>query len=342
MNLGRMMRAVVQDGYGPAERLAVREIPVPMPAADEVLVRVRAASVHADVWHAVTGIPFILRLMGSGVVRPRQPVPGTDLSGVVESVGSSVTRFSVGDEVFGETLRGLQWCNGGAYAEYAAVPASGLALKPPGVSFEHAAAVPTSGLIALFNLRNIGRLAPGHRVLVNGAGGGVGTLAVQIARALGGNVTAVDDSTKQDLLRRLGADRVIDYGQEDFTLGPDRYDLIFDIPGNHGFLGCRKALSPSGRWVLIGHDGYGRAGRRAVGVIPYMFMMLGRSVFIRQLPRPDFSTPDKTADLALLAELLAGGKLTPVVDEVYPLDQVPAAMLRMQAGRVKGKLVIAI
>ncbi len=336
------MRAIVQDVYGPADVLHLRDMPVPAIADDEVLLRVRAASLHADVWHATTGLPYILRLMGSGFRRPVQSVPGTDAAGIVEAVGRNVTRFSPGDEVFGESLRGHQWRNGGTFAEYAAVPESGLARKPANIPFEQAAAVPTSALIALMNLRAIGRLQPGQRVLINGAGGGVGSVAVQLAQALGGSVTAVDATDKQDLLRALGADHVIDYTRDDFTRGPDRYDLIFDIPGNHGFLGCRRALTPTGRWVLIGHDDYGRKMRRWTGLIPYMMVMMTLSVVVKQLPRPDFSEPDKAADMELFRSLLEQGRLTPVVDSLYPLERVPDAMRRMQAGGVKGKIVITM
>ena len=204
------MRAIVQETYGALDALSLGEIPRPDPAEDEVLIRVRAASVHPDVWHVVAGRPAVLRLMGSGVRRPKDKVPGTDVAGVIESVGAAVTRFRPGDEVFAETIRGVQWRNGGAYAEYATAPEEGVALKPPDVSFEEAAAVPTAGLIALNNLPQ-SRVLPGHRVLVNGAAGGVGAIAVQLAKAYGAHVTGVDHTRKLALVRSLGADRVIDY-----------------------------------------------------------------------------------------------------------------------------------
>ena len=240
------MKAIVQHRYGSVDDLALSEVPRPEPAADEVLVRVRAASVHPDVWHVVAGRPAVLRLMGSGVRRPRERVPGTDVAGVVESVGSAVTRFEPGDEVFGETIRGVQWRNGGAFAEYATAPEEGLALKPSGVSFEEAAAVPTVGLIALNNLPRR-RVPSGSRVLVNGAAGGVGAIAVQLAKSYGAEVTGVDHASKLALVRSLGADRVIDYTSEDFTRAGEQWDLIFDVPGNHSFKAIRRALDPRGQ-----------------------------------------------------------------------------------------------
>jgi NADPH:quinone reductase-like Zn-dependent oxidoreductase len=208
------MKAVVHDTYGvPSEVLTVRDIAVPAVGDNDVLVRVRAASVHPDVWHVVTGLPYILRLMGNGVRRPKFPVPGSDLAGVVEAVGRTVTRFKAGDDVFGESVS-FGWRNGGAFAEYASVPQEFLALKPANVTFEQAATVPTSGYIALNNLSGAGALA-GQNVMINGAGGCVGPLAIQIAKAAGARVTAVDRAEKLAMMRSLGADRVIDYEKED-------------------------------------------------------------------------------------------------------------------------------
>ena len=206
-NLPGMMKAIVQDKYGPpGDVLRLREIVRPTIGDDEVLVRVRAASVHADVWHAVTGRPYVLRLMGGGFSKPKIPVPGTDLAGHVESVGKNVTQFRPGDEVFGESIKGIQWANGGAFAEYVSVSQDALALKPQGVSFEQAAAVPTSGLIALSNLQGRRKIQPGQRVLINGAGGGVGSIVVQLAKANGAQVTGVDCAAKLEMVRALGAD----------------------------------------------------------------------------------------------------------------------------------------
>lgn len=264
------MRAVVQDRYGSVDHLAVRDIETPPVEDDEVLVHVHAASVHPDVWHVVTGHPKVLRLMGAGLRRPRSRVPGTDVAGTVVSVGADVSRLKPGDEVFGETLRGFQWYNGGAYAEYVAAPADNLVLKPDNITFEQAACLSTAGLIALFNLPKGHRLRPGHRVLVNGAGGGVGSIGAQLAKANGATVIGVDHPDKLEMIRSLGADEVIDYTRQDytrqdFTRAGERYDVIFDIPGNHSFAECRRALTRDGSYVWIGHDGFGRSRGPAWG-----------------------------------------------------------------------------
>jgi NADPH:quinone reductase-like Zn-dependent oxidoreductase len=337
------VRAIVQERYGSPDALVVRDVPRPVVRDDEVLVRVRAASVHADVWHTVLGVPYVLRIMGGGLRRPKEPVPGIDVAGVVEAVGARAGRFRVGDEVFGETVKGMQWRNGGAYAEYVAAPEEALARKPSNLSFDEAAAVPTSALIALSGLRDQARLQPGQSVLVNGAGGGLGIFAVQLARALGASsVTAVDHTAKLDLLRSLGADRVIDYAAEDFTQGADRYDVILDIPGNHPFSSIRRALTPSGTYVLIGHDAYGAEGRRVFGSIPRFLKLVVRTPFTPQLPRLDFSPMDKAAAMTLLAELIEAGKLRPVIDRTFPLEQVPAAIRYLASGEATGKIVITV
>jgi NADPH:quinone reductase-like Zn-dependent oxidoreductase len=334
------MRAVVQTGYGePSDVLAVREVDAPAIDDDEVLVRVRAASVHPDVWHVVTGRPRILRLMGSGVRRPTDVVPGTDVSGLVESVGSKVTRFRPGDEVFGETIRGTQWRNGGAYAEYVAVVEDALASKPPHVTFEQAATVPTAGLIALHNLPDRGR-EPAEHVLVNGAGGGVGAIALQVARSWGAHVTAVDHTGKLDLLRTLGADRVVDYTREDVAGSGERYDLVFDVVGNHPFSAYRRVLADDGTYVLIGHDQFGTRGRSWVGSIPRMFGLMALSTVERRLPRPSFAMPDRRGGMARLRDLLEDGTLTPVVARAFPLEQVSEAIELLASGGAVGRIVI--
>src|SRR5438067_10165109 len=236
------MKAIVQERYGSPDDLELREVEKPVVGDDDVLVRVRAASIHPDVWHVVNGQPYVLRLMGAGFFRPKNPIPGTDMAGIVECVGKGVTRFRAGDPVFGETIAAHQWINGGAFAEYVSVRQDLLALKPDRITFEQAASVPTSGFIALQNLRDPSQLRPGQKVLVNWAGGGVGALALQLAKAHGAHVTAVDSTSKLGMLRSLGADEVIDYTQEDFTRSGVRYDLIFDVPGNHPFSACRRAL----------------------------------------------------------------------------------------------------
>lgn len=335
------MRAVIQKRYGAISELTLEEVAQPEVQADEVLVKVRAASVHADVWHVVTGLPHVLRLFGGGFLRPKNPVPGTDLSGVVVAVGSAVTRFAPGDEVFGESLRGFQWENGGTYAEFATAPESGLAHKPGNVSFEAAAAVPTAGLIALPNLRQ-GGLRAGARVLINGAGGGVGSIALQVAKAEGARVTAVDHGDKLELLKRLGADRVIDYTEADFTAGEERYDLVFDVVGTHSFARCRRVLSEDGKYVLIGHDHYGNSGRHVLGSLPRMLGLMVRSSFSSHLPKADFTPPDKPALLEYLARLLESGQLTPPIARRYELERVSDALEELTQGSALGKIVLTI
>ena len=335
------MKAIVQDRYGlPDAVLQLREIDRPTVGDDEVLVRVRAASVHPDVWHAVTGRPWVLRLMWAGVFRPRDPVPGTDVAGVVESLGTNVTRFGPGDAVFGETRAEFQWRNGGAFAEYVSIPQDVLALKPAGVTFEQAAAVPTSGLIALHNLQSAALIQPGQSVLINGAGGGVGAIAVQLAKAYGACVTGVDSTHKMEMIRSLGADRVIDYTQEDFTRRNERYDLIFDVASNLALRACRRVLTPTGTSVLIGHDHFGRATGRIFGSLPRFLKLIVLSPFVRHLPPLSFAMPKKRDIMAVLAEHLQAGKLTPVVDRTFPLEQVPEAMRYLEGGRACGRIII--
>jgi NADPH:quinone reductase-like Zn-dependent oxidoreductase len=334
------MKAVVQDRYGSADALEIRDVAQPVVGDDEVLVRVRAASVHPDVWHVVSGRPYVLRIMGAGFPKPKNPIPGTDIAGVVEEVGKKVTRFRPGDEVFGETIGSMQWINGGAFAEYVAVAEEGLALKPANVTFEQAASVPTSGYIALVNFGEVSKVVPGQRVLVNGAAGGVGSLALQLAKAYGAHVTAVDSTEKLDLLRELGADEVIDYTRENFTERGVRYDLIFDIPGNYPFSECKRALTPEGKYVLIGHEKFGEGGRRLFGLIPHFLKLMFLSVFVKQLPKPNFSMPSKKETMPVLRELLEAGKITPVIDRTFPLSEVPNAIRHLRSGQARGRVVI--
>lgn len=335
------MQAIVQDKYGsPDDVLQLREIDKPVVGDDEVLVRVRAASVHPDVWHVVTGRPYVLRLMGAGVSKPKNPVPGTDLAGQVESVGKNVTRFAPGDEVFGETHMELQWRNGGAFAEFASVPQDALALKPIGITFEQAAAVPTSGFIALLNLQNGGLIRPGQSVLINGAGGGVGSIAVQLAKAYGARVTGVDSTEKMEMVRSLGADHFIDYTQEDFTQRGERYDLIFDVASNLSLSACKRALTPTGFYVLIGHDHFGDSAGRVFGSVPRFLGLMAIQRFVSQLPNRGSSIPSKKEVMAILKDFLEAGKITPVIDRTYPLSEVPEAMRYLQGGRARGRIII--
>jgi NADPH:quinone reductase-like Zn-dependent oxidoreductase len=335
------MRAIVQDRYGSPDVLRLREVTLPVVADDEVLVQVRAASVHPDVWHVVTGRPFALRLMGSGLRRPRPPIPGTDLAGVVTAVGARVTEYQPGDEVFGETMRGFSWRHAGAFAEYASAPADGLAVKPANVTFEQAAAVPTAGYITLLNLPSE-RLRPGQRILVNGAGGGVGTIAVQLAKAHGAHVTGVDHTGKLDLIHSLGADDVIDYTREDFTRGAQRYDLIFDVPGNHRLADCQRVLNPDGTYVLIGHDHFGHVGRRWLGSLPRFAGLVARSLFDRHLRRGGSARPSKKEAMATLRAHLEAGQLTPVIDRTFPLGQAGDAVRYLADGGGVGRVVLTV
>jgi NADPH:quinone reductase-like Zn-dependent oxidoreductase len=333
------MRAIVQDRYGPPELLRLREIDRPVPGGSEVLVRVRAASVHPDVWHVVTGRPFVLRMMGSGLRRPKCPVPGTDLAGVVAEVGEHVTRFKPGDDVFGESLSGYSWRSGGTYAEYVAVPEDVLALKPANVTFEQAATVPTAGYITVVNFP-AARVGSGTRVLVNGAAGGVGAIAVQLAKARGAHVTGVDHTSKLDLVRSLGADQVIDYTRDDFVAGESRYELIIDVPGNRSVADCRRALTPDGMYVLIGHDHYGREGRRWVGSLPRFGRLMLQSLFVRQLRTGNSTRLGKREAMEVLRGHLEAGQLTPVVDRAYPLEEAGEAIRYLTSGVAVGRVVI--
>ena len=334
------MKAVVQSRYGnPVEVLQVRDIPPPTIGPGEVLVRVRAASVHPDVWHVVTGLPYVLRFMGAGLSRPKQRVPGTDLSGVVEAVGRDVSRLQPGEAVFGESHAGFQWVNGGAFAEYAAVPQDVLVRKPDNVTFEQAAAVPSSGVIALTNLQQAAPIQPGQRVLINGAGGGVGSIAIQIAKSRGAHVTGVDRADKLEMVYGLGADAVIDYTRQDCTRGGKTFDLIFDVASNLAPADCKRMLAPAGTYVFIGHDHYGNAAGRVLGSLPRAVAHVVRTA-IAQRSRASLPVPGKQELMTTLAELLRSGRLTPVIDRAFTLDRVHEAMEYLQTGRARGKIVL--
>ena len=337
------MKAIVQRAYGePEDVLSLQDIDRPTMKDDEVLVRVHAASVHPDVWHVVTGRPYVLRLMGSGIRRPKNRVGGTDLAGIVESAGASVTQFKRGDEVFGESVKGYAWVNGGAYAEYAVVRPDWIAFKPSNATFEQAASVATAGIIALSGLRNQGKLEAGQKVLINGAAGGVGLLAVQIAKAYDAEVTGVDDTARQDVLRSAGADRVIDYTQQDFTRSGERYDLILDIPGNHPFSRIKSTLTPDGIYVLIAHDGYGRSGGKWFGSIPKVFGLMARTPFSRHMPKSGFSMPNKQESMEVLRELIGSGKITPIIGKTFPLAEAAQAIRYLADGRAVGRVVLTV
>ena len=323
------MRAVVQDTYGQdaADVLRLEEIDRPEVGDDDVLVRVRAAGVHIGDWHVMTGLPYLLRVVGFGLRAPKVRVRGMDVAGTVEAIGNKVTQFQVGDDVFGT-------CNG-SFAEYASTPADTLAPKPANLTFEQAAAIPTSAVAALQALRNAGGVKSRQRVLLVGASGGVGLFAVQIAKAFGAEVTGVCSTTKVDLVRSLGADQVIDYTQEDFTQSEQRYDLILDMGGNRSLSQLKRALRPEGTLVSVGSE----QGNRWVGGRGWIQAML-LSRFVRNL-RPLASAPNQ-ADLEILKELAETGKVTPVIDKTYPLSKVPDAIGYLHAGRARGKVVITV
>jgi NADPH:quinone reductase-like Zn-dependent oxidoreductase len=321
------MKAVFHDTYGSFDVLAVRDIDMPVVKNHGVLVRVRAAGLHVGDCFSVRGAPLAMRI-ATGLRKPKCGIPGFDVAGQVEAVGSKATRFRPGDEVFGA-------CNG-ACAEYVSVAEDQLALKPANLAFPQAAALPTSALAALHALRDVGKLQPGQKVLINGASGGVGTFAVQIAKAFGAEVTGVCSARNVDLVRSLGADRVIDYTQEDFTQERERYELIFDNVENRSLAECRRALAPSGTLIL--NSGTGAQGMR---MLVRLVKPLVLSPFVRQNLRRYLSVPSH-GDLLVLKELVEAGKLTPVIDKVYPLPETAAALGYIEGGRARGKVVVAL
>lgn len=335
------MKAIVQNRYGPPhEVLRLVEIDKPVPADDEVLVRVHATSIHPDVWHAVTGLPLAVRAMGMGLSKPKHDIPGTDLAGRIEAVGARVAEFAPGDEVFGESYRGVLWRNGGTFAEYVAVPADVLAQKPTNVSVELAGSVPTSGIIALGNLQAGGDIKAGHRVLINGAAGNVGSIAMQIAKAAGAHVTGVDRASKLDMLRLLGADEVVDYAKQDCTAGNARYDLIFDVASTLSLSDCKRVLNPDGKYVRIGHEHYGAVGGRLFGGLPGFFKLVARMPFDDQLPKMSFSMPSKKEQMEKLKGFLESGKLTPIIARCFPLGQAADAIEYLASEKACGRIVI--
>jgi NADPH:quinone reductase-like Zn-dependent oxidoreductase len=335
------MKAIVQARYGSSDVLELREVDQPAVRDDRMLVRVRAASVHADVWHVMRGVPYVLRIMGAGLRAPKSGVPGTDLAGIVESIGRSITRFQPGDEVFGQSLVANLWRHGGAFAEYASVPEDRFETKPARLTFEEAAAVPTSGSLGVQAVRDEGRVQAGQKVLINGAGGAVGTFAVQLAKAYGAHVTGVDAAGKLDTIRSIGADRALDFAQEDFTRSSELYDVILDIPGNHPWADIRRALTPGGTYVLIGHDQYGASGHRWFGSLGRFAKLMVMAPFVNQL-HPFRAVKDPGDRLVVLKELIEAGKVTPVIDKTFPLSEVPEAIRYLESGQARGKIVITV
>ena len=322
------MKAIVQHAYGSADVLRLEDVDRPAIKDDEVLIRVRAAAVnHAD-WVMTTGLPLVGRL-AFGVRKPKVTVRGADVSGQVEAVGKSVTDFQPGDEVYAQVETG-------SFAEYARVPAHLLSRKPANLSFEQAAAVPLSANTALQGLRDAGKVKPGQKVLITGASGGVGTFAVQIAKALGAEVTGVCSARNAELVRSLGADHVVDYTREDFTQSGQRYDLIFDLIGNHSLGGCRRALTATGTLVLSSGT-----GGRVFGPMGRIIRALLLSPLVGQTMRPFVGTPNKE-NLELLRGLIEAGAVTPAIDRTYPLSETAEAIRYFAEEHAHGKVVISV
>jgi NADPH:quinone reductase-like Zn-dependent oxidoreductase len=324
------MRAIVQHRYGSAAVLQVAEVDKPSIGDTDVLVRVHASSVNPADWHFVTGKPYLVMRPMSGLRAPRRTIPGRDLAGTVEAVGSGVTALQPGDEVFGEA-------DGGSFAEYISVPDDGVGRKPASLSFEEAAAVPLAGLTALQGLRDHGKVQAGHKVLINGASGGVGHFAVQIAKSMGAEVTGVCSTRNLDLVRSLGADHVVDYTTDDFTVAADRYDVMLDLVGNRSWRDCRRVLSPAGVYLPCTDQ----QGGNWLGPVPWMAGRFLRSLLASQ--KVAFYVASQTPqDLAALTELAEAGKLRPVLDRRFTLAEVPDAIRHQEAGRRRGKTVITI
>jgi NADPH:quinone reductase-like Zn-dependent oxidoreductase len=327
---GSTMQAIVQDRYGSADVLHVSQIARPVIADDEVLVRVRAAGVHIGDVHLMTGMPYLMRIMGFGLRAPKARVRGTDVAGSVEAVGQNVSQFRPGDAVFGT-------CDG-AFAEYARARADKLALKPANLTFAQAAAVPTSAVVALHALRDTGHLQLGQKVLIIGASGGVGLFAVQIARSFGAEVTGVCSTRKMDTVRSIGADHVIDYTREDFTRTGQQYDLIVDTGGNRSLSDVRSALTKNGTLVLVGSEG----GDRWIGAgLRRSLRAAVLSPFVSQKLRSMIAWAN-AADLHVLKDLVEAGTITPLVDRTYSLAETADAIRYQQSGHAVGKVVISL
>jgi NADPH:quinone reductase-like Zn-dependent oxidoreductase len=321
------MKAIVRDRYGSASVLHLRDVEVPEAGDDEVLLGVRAAVLDRGAWHIMAGLPYLIRIAGYGVRRPRTIGLGSDVAGVIEAVGAKVTGLRPGEAVYGTC--------GASFAEYAVASPGRLARMPANLSFEQAAAVPVSGVTALQALRDHGRVRAGRRVLVIGASGGVGTFAVQIAKALGAKVTGVCSTPKVDLVRSIGADHVIDYTRADITAEHRRYDLVLDIGGNRPLSVLRRVLTRDGTLVIVGGEG----GDRWIGGLDRQLRAMVSSPFVPQR-LGTFIAKDNGADLDALRDLIEAGAVTPVVDRVVGLEQVPDAMRGLAAGRVRGKIVV--
>ena len=325
------MKAIVYCDYG-LGNLKLENVEKPVPNDDQILIRVRATSVNPYDWHFIEGTPKIMRL-GVGLRKPKDTRLGVDYAGTVEAVGKNVTQFKPGDEVFGGRT--------GAFAEYVCVrEARAVATKPASVTFEQAASVPIAGITALQGVRDKGKVQPGQKVLINGASGGVGTFAVQIAKSMGADVTGVCSTRNLDMVRSLGADHVIDYTKEDFTKGDQRYDVILDNVANHSLSECRRVLNPDGRYVLIGGGGVNESRWLGPG-LTHAFKAMFLSKFVSQKMGMMLAELNQK-DLTALADLMQSGKVTPVIDRTYTLSELPQAIEYLEQGHARGKVVVKV
>jgi NADPH:quinone reductase-like Zn-dependent oxidoreductase len=323
------MKAIVQDNYGSADVLEFREVERPVVGDDDLLIRVHAAGVDPGVWHLMTGLPYLVRVMGFGFLRPKVRVRGRDVAGTIEAVGRNVTQFKPGDPVYGI-------CEG-SFAEYACAKAEHFARKPANLNFEQAAAVPISGMTALNGLREAGKIQAGQKVLIIGAAGGVGTYAVQLAKVFGAVVTGVCSTSKVELVRAIGADDVIDYTRDDFTDGTRRFDLILDTAGRRPLSQLRRALTAEGTLVIVGGEG----GDRWIGGFQRQIFAPLRSLFAKQ-KLLGLMFEERQQDLLTLKELIEAGKLTPVIDKTYPLSEAAEAIRYLEQGHARGKVVLTV
>ena len=324
------MKAIAYEEFGSADVLELKEVLKPDVGRDEVLVRVHAASPNPYDWHFMRGLPYIARLAGAGLRKPKKSVLGSDIAGEVETVGNEVTRFRPGDDVFG-------FVGAGGFAEYVSAPEKLLALKPANLSFQQAATVPLAAMTALQGLRDVGEIRSGQKVLIVGASGGVGTFAVQIAKWFGADVTGVCSTRNLEMVRSIGADQVIDYTREDFTRSGQQYDLIFQLAGTTSPSAWRRVLTPKGRLVLSSGDSPGRF----IGPVDRIIKAVLLSLFIGQTMRPLVTKPN-SEDLQFLRELVEAGSVTPVIDRTYPLSEAADAIRYLETGRARGKVVISV
>ena len=323
------MKAIVQDKYGSADVLELRDVEKPHPGDDDLLIRVHAAGVDPGVWHLMAGLPYLVRLMGFGFRKPKIRIRGVDVAGTVEAAGKNAITLKEGDQVYGT-------CDG-SFAEYACAKAERFAPMPSNLTFEQAAAVPVSGMTALNGLRDAGKIQPGQKVLIIGAAGGVGSYAVQLAKAFGATVTGVCSTSKAELVRALGAEEVIDYTREDFTDGTRRFDLILDTAGRRPLSQLRRALTPQGTLVIVGGEG----GDRWLGGFQRQIFAPVRSLFTEQ-KLLGLISKERQRDLLTLRDLIEAGKLEPVIDRTFPLREAPRAIRYLEQGHARGKVVLTV